>query len=194
MNTLTRSLLLMMLALSCFAGQLVAQVKDPVIVPQREMPWEKFSPAGGGFTVLLPGKPVANETPIETKIGTLINHSFIIELYPMAYMVGYAGFPSPVTDTETIRRMLDGARDQALSQKGMELKSETEIKLRTNFGRDWVVNAPSGLLRARAYWANQRLYQLVVFIPKSEAGTINSNSESLASKFLDSFALEEVKQ
>jgi hypothetical protein len=171
-----------------------ASAFTPVLFAQAGKPWEKFSPPGAGFTVLLPGRPSHEEQVAQTRIGRIINHVYALEAGGVVYMMSYADFPEPVTDPQTIKAMLDGARDNALAKTGGRLKEEKEIKLDGRMGRDWFVGIPGGLARARAYWDTQRLYQLIVLMREGKDAAAEKRREATMRKFLESFALTGASQ
>src|SRR5688572_2011965 len=157
---------------------------------QAELPWEKFSPAGGGFTVLMPGKPKVTEQEVPFGGGKLINHMYMVQANSSVYIVSYAEFPTTVTDPVVIKAMLDNARDKGVAAANGTLRSEKEIKIDDNPGREWLVAIPSGgIARARAYWVKQRLYQAFLLMPQGKNPQEEAAREAVMSKFLNSFAL-----
>lgn len=188
----------LLMLLGCTAHWTLAQNRQPsavhvgsfaqqVATTQGETAWEKFSPAGGGFSVLMPGKPKIQDQEIQTDVGKLINHLYTLSATPNLLMVSYAEFPQTVTDPAVIKAMLDNARNKAVSAAKGELKSEKEIKLGETIGREWLVTLPSirGIARARAYWADRRLYQVLILMLEEE----ETSQQTTISKFLDSFVL-----
>lgn len=187
-----------LLLVGCAAHRTLAQGVQPSVVhvdsfvqqvatTQGETAWEKFSPAGAGFSVLMPGTPKVEDQEVQTDVGKLINHMYTLSVSPNLYMVTYAEFPTTVTDPAVIRGMLDNARKHALSAAKGELKSEKEIRLGEAIGREWLVTLPSirGIARVRAYWADRRLYQVLILM-LAEAET---SQQATTAKFLDSFVL-----
>lgn len=155
----------------------------------QQKEWEKFAPSGGGFSVLMPGKPTANDQEVPTPNGKLINRMFLLDAGESAYLVAYMDFPEPVSDPARIKAMLDSARDQAIAGTRGRLKEEKEIKLGEHTGREWFVALPGGLLRARGYWVKQRVYQVVVLMPEGKDAASESAREATMARFLNSFAL-----
>ncbi|MEP6741311.1 MAG: hypothetical protein ABJB61_02345 [bacterium] len=173
----------------CTASYAVGQQSQPAHVTQTIATWEKFAPKGAGFTVLLPGKPKSEDSRVETKLGLLINHQYSLQDHGAAYMIAYAEFPGPESDEVNIAKILDGARDNAISNVKGELKSEKVMRIGRHFGREWLVRSPNAFIRARAYWVNERLYQLIMLMPP--AAETGPAYETFAAKFFDSFALTE---
>lgn len=157
--------------------------------PAAAQKWEKFAPAGGDFSVLMPGKPVKTDQEMQTAFGKLVNHMFLLQSGEAVYMVSYGDFPEPVSDPAVIKRMLDSARDNAIQATSGRLKEEKEIKLGGHTGRELLVVLPAGLTRARAYWVGKRLYQVVVLMPEGKGAAGEKAREETMAKFLDSFAL-----
>jgi hypothetical protein len=201
MNKSSRIIVLVMMLSACVVSRTVAQDRRPLAVPASgfiqqgatakvETPWEKFAPEGGGFAVLLPGKPTGSEQAVESKVGTLKHHMFLLVSGTDVYMVSYVDYPDPVTDPAVIKTMLDAGREGGLQATHGELKSEKEIKLGEYTGREWVVNIPdAGFARARAYWVSSRLYQAMVVLGDAKTIEAEKVRDATMAKFLDSFVL-----
>lgn len=173
------------------AGIVLTTVRaDPIAVGQTNKSEEKYSPQGGGFSVLMPGKPLVESEEVETPLGKLVNHIQSAEASGIYFAVMYSEFPGPVTDPNVIKQMLDNARVHGLAAVHGELKSEEEISLDGNPGREWLVRLPSGgLLRARAYWVTQRLYQVLFQSVEAREPEITKSREAEIKKFFDSFTV-----
>ncbi|MEO8434427.1 MAG: hypothetical protein ABI596_05990 [Pyrinomonadaceae bacterium] len=168
-----------------------AQFVSPAVgTTQADKPWEKFSPEGGGFTVLMPGTPTVTDQEVPFGDGKLVNHLYMVQANSSVYIASYAEFPMAVTDPAVIKAMLDNARDKGVAAANGELRSEKEIKLGENPGREWLVSIPgAGIARARAYWVKQRLYQAFLLMPEGKGAEEEAAREAVMSKFLNSFAL-----
>jgi len=152
---------------------------------------EKFSPPGAGFSVLLPGKPKTEVQDLDTEIGKVTNHMYLVDAPGVSYAVMYAEFPAPVTDPEVARGMFDNARMLAVAAVRGEVKSETEITLSGYPGRELLVSMPGGLglLRARMYMVGQFFYQAITLnAPERKAETLKLR-EAEVKRFFDSFTL-----
>ena len=152
---------------------------------------EKFSPPGAGFSVLLPGKPKTEVQDLDTEIGKVTNHMYLVDAPGVSYAVMYAEFPAPVTDPEVARGMFDNARMLAVAALRGVVKSETEITLSGYLGRELLVSMPGGLglLRARMYMVDQFFYQAITLsAPERKAETLKLR-EAEVKRFFDSFTL-----
>src|SRR5205085_11143009 len=63
---------------------------------QRVKSWRNFSPAAGGFTVLLPGKPTAETN----QYGSVTEHSYIVDADWATYAVAYYEYSKALSDPE----------------------------------------------------------------------------------------------
>jgi len=118
----------------------------------------------------------------------------MLETKLAGYVVSYVVFSDDVTDPARIKDLLDRGREGGLASSGATLKSEKEIKLNDYFGREWLMELPSGLsATARAYWVKRRLFQTVfVTTPKSDDSPETKRlRQEAATKFLDSFTLSD---
>lgn len=201
MNMFYGRIVLVLVMSACAVSQAVAQDRTSQAVygrrfmqqaatTQADAPWEKVAPEGGGFAALFPGKPTGNDQAIESKMGTLRHHIYSLETADSYFMVSYVDYPGPVTDPALIKTMLDAGREGGLAATHGELKSEKEIRIGENLGREWVVSIPGGgIAHARAYWVSRRLYQAVIMMPETKDVEAEKSREATMSKFLNSFVL-----
>ncbi len=186
MKTLAYCLLILSWAFISAAGQQTALIgEDPKA-------WQKISPPSAGFTILMPGRPAEEKQSVDTKLGKIENYTFIVKTGTAVYGAMYGDFPEVVSDPSTIKAMLDGARDNAISTARGKLVREDQISLANYAGREWFVELPGDLvLSARAFWVQRRLYQLIVVMPR--AANLPADARKLrqeaVSKFFDSFKL-----
>jgi hypothetical protein len=145
--------------------------------------FKEFTSTEGRFKVLMPGTPTEKT---ETASGVTMK-IFSVEGRNGAYAVAFADMPIPAGESEAqIHKRLNGARDGAVANVKGLLKTETKITLsEKHLGREFEASLPEqkGMLRARIYLVNQRLYQIMV------VGKPEWTSSSEATKFLESFTL-----
>jgi TonB family protein len=162
--------------------------------------WKEFTSAEGRFTVLMPGVPTAESTPVETAAGRIKMHSYILQTNFGTYGVMYGDLPWYSDEPNPGR--LDSARNEALS-KGGRLLSESDVTLGGIVGRELLVDKDGYVLRARMFLVKERLYQAIIITRANVAfntGRPSSNPnertdfyEANVTKFLDSFKLTEVE-
>jgi hypothetical protein len=179
-----------LLALILVTATLSFTVTAQTAPAQTEREWEKFSPAGSGFSVLMPGKVTEQDRPVEGGKGPLTNHIFYSDLGGDVFMVTYLQFPDPVTDAAAIKTMLDNGRDRGLEGSKGTLESETEITLDGYSGREWRMNLPKDLkVRAKAYWVSRTLYQVLVITDAVKTPQAEKATADRMTKFFNSFSL-----
>lgn len=163
------------------SGDLVTEIEE----------WKRFSPSAMGFSVLLPSRPTVTDQTIENPTGNIINHVYYSEFRSDVFMVTVAKFPEPISDKDRIKLMLDNGRDNGLSGSKAQLKSEKEITLDGNYGREWEMVLPKSIrARSRAYWVTDTLYQLIALVPEVQTPQIAKESDVRVFKFLESFELK----
>jgi TonB family protein len=188
----------------CSVNYCFAQSGDPPTpaIEYNERAWKEFSPPAGGFTVLMPGTPDLTTIEVETPVGKLPHARYAVITGTAAYLVSYTDHPYKSEDPEAVKRALDAGRDNVLAQDpGMNVKllSEREIALEGHAGREWLFHGNGFVLRARAYFVNGRIYQLVLSAPPNLAFKNGRPSadpqdrtefyEMISARFLDSFKL-----
>jgi hypothetical protein len=179
-----------LLALILVTATLSFTVTAQTAPAQTEREWEKFSPAGSGFSVLMPGKVTEQERPVDVGRGPLTTHIFYSDLGGDVFMVSYLQFPDPVTDAASIKVMLDNGRDRVVAASKGTLESETEITLDGYSGREWRTTFPKDLkARARAYWVSRTLYQVVVITDAVKTPQAEKVTADHMTKFFNSFSL-----
>ena len=114
-------------------------------------------------------------------------HMFLAEQGQESWAVVYADYPEEVVQASDPDAMLDGAVAGAASNVGGEVVSKAEIALDGSPGRECTIslvqNGQDMVLRARIFLVGNRLYQIMVIVPKGE-----ENSQEIDS-FLQSFQL-----
>lgn len=151
--------------------------------------WTEFSSGPGNFSVLLPGTPEEQTQSVDTPAGSIDIHMFLLDQGSSAFMVGYSDYPESLIAQADPMLLLDGARDGAVGNVGGTMRSERELTLNSNPGREIKFDVPDssdlpggGYAVARLYLVQNRLYQVIGMAKKDV-------SEEEIIKFLDSFTL-----
>ena len=146
--------------------------------------WVRFSPPGGGFSILMPFQPSAMITTNDTAAGQLVMTQFTAEPSTVvAFSVLQNRFPAKMNVKES-KRLFDGGLKGALGADG-RLISDSSISLRGHAGRDWRFEKFKGkaLISMRVYLVDHEFYQTACVMPKSRA------CPKHIQEFLDSFDL-----
>jgi hypothetical protein len=151
----------------------------------QQATWTELKPGDGAIVVSMPGDPKAQVQRVATQAGDIEVHSFVLEKKDIAYSVTYNDFPAALLSDGNSDRMLNGARDGAVSSVKGKLLTDTGIALQEFPGREINIEAPDGkhTVVSRIYLVKSRLYQISVAVPNEDL-----QREDVA-KFLDSFKL-----
>jgi hypothetical protein len=145
---------------------------------------KEFSSAEGGFKVKMPGSPKKQSQPAA---GTTL-HTYSVEGRSGAMIASYGDMPIPAKEPEAkIQDRLDGARQGMLKNVNATLVKETKIQLPGGHpGREITADLPAGkgIMRARIFLVDTRLYQILV------VGVPTFANSTDATTFLESFELK----
>ncbi len=131
--------------------------------------WDLTKASDGSFQIYLPAKPTYGSEDIETAIGPVKMHTYIVELNEgnTAYGMIYSDYPGLDLDLVDPDEMLLGAQEGLLSRfPGATLNTERKIKLGNFPGRDLEFVQRSGgetIYGAwRLYMVRNRMYQVSI--------------------------------
>jgi hypothetical protein len=146
--------------------------------------WKPFAPQFGGFSVLVPGKPMQHKQNVKTAAGIVAVTFYTVAKDAETYLVGYSDFPETAVKPGTEEKHLDNAKDGAIARAKGTLESEKNIKLGKHVGRELLIRGEDKFVRTRIYAVNKRLYQTMM------VGAKDSVLGKDADRFLDSFKLK----
>ncbi|MEB3268221.1 MAG: hypothetical protein VKJ09_06760 [Leptolyngbya sp.] len=151
---------------------------------------ETFTSDNGGFVVSTPIVLEEATQSVDTAVGPIDIYTYTAEDRNAAYVVAYSDYPAEIVAQNDPATMLNGSRDGAVGNVGGTLISEDEIELGGNPGRSLVIDAQTedgqaATVNARIYLVDNRLYQVLVVVPKGEEDKVDIQG------FLDSFTLTE---
>ena len=187
----------MILLVALLCGSVVAQRRSGT-KDGNASGWKEFSSAEGQFTVSLPGTPMADIASVGTPFGQLKSHFLVLETGTFLYYVSYVDLPGGPETPEETKEALDMSRDRALAKH--RLISEKDITLDGILGRELLVQRDTGvILKGRFFYANQRLYHVILTAPPNVVfrdGKPSPNAkdqtdlfEKTSARFFDSFKL-----
>jgi hypothetical protein len=138
---------------------------------QENLPagWRVITSKEGRFTVALPGTPTQTKQRVWTAAASLDVHLFVLDTkQDGAYVVSYCDLPADEVKPGSEQQRLDLARDGAVSNARGKLRSEKEITLNGNPGREIEIEADKGQrVLLRMIVVKQRLYQTMAMGPAS---------------------------
>jgi len=151
----------------------------------RAEDWKKFESRDGCFSVQMPGTPTLKTEKVPTVVGDVELHAYTSELADDggAVFVAYMELPKEVLGSFDVKAGLEGGVNGAANGANGKVKSKTWIKLGDHTGIDADIELLGGLAMARyrAYFANGKMYQVMVIMP------ILKIDNSTVSKVFDSF-------
>lgn len=177
------------IVLSGFTGVAFSQTNknSPVKVSVSSAPkWKLFTAPDGGFTVLMPGNPKVTSQTQKTFMGEINLQVFVAQppKQEVAYIVAFNDFPDSYGKMANPDEVLKNAQAMALKTTQSNLISERSIRSSNGQpGREIVyVNTGGKITKNRMYFAEGRLYQVMVittkrqqkYLVKSIAGYLNS--------------------
>lgn len=148
--------------------------------------WREVSPPGGGFAVLLPGKPRHEARTIVLDGAEVTMRMVSVHADGLAFGAGYADFP-PGADAAALARRVTATRDALIANIGGRLTAQSEIALEGHRGTDFRargrVRDAEYFVAGRVYAVGDRLYQIAVI------GRADAAAWADAELFLGSFRL-----
>lgn len=160
--------------------------------------WQQFSTAGCKCAILMPQPPLPKTTTKNTEAGPITTTVYMVGMgHDKAFGFSYAVMPAAVEQqieqlpTEKVMAALRHSGEQALNRfGGGRLLHEIPYTLGDTYpGIEDVFELPNyagGSLevRSRAFQVNDRIYAILVVLPKDQIYSANAN------KFIDSFHLQ----
>jgi TonB family protein len=185
----------------CLAQNKSTDPPQKPIVEYNQNAWREFLSPEGRFSIRMPGIPAQQSKETETVRGKVVMVLHMLETDSAVYMASYADLGVNSSDPVVVNRMLDGGRDQMLSNSTKKLLREGKLTLGDYSGREWVVEELELTLLTRAYFVSGRMYQTIIAMETKRAfktGKASANPgdftdffKMVSSSFLDSFRLIE---
>ena len=149
---------------------------------------KEFRSKSGNFSVKAPAQLAEQPQTVDRSSGKTEAHTYLAERDGILYVAAYSVFNDEILTQGNPEGFLNNARDSMLASINGKLVLETRKSLRDYPGRELVVNmkmvdGTDGVMKARIYLVENRLYQLMVI-----AGTQDAGAETIT-QFLDSFKL-----
>ena len=164
------------------AGLLVLLLSTVAVAQDEQLPapWAKFEHEAGGFSVLMPGKPV--ETITQRPKYTL--HSFTVTLGRSVFSVSYSDYvPEVKLDDSSVTSNIEKFNKNL----GATLLTTREIKIDGHTGVEFTAETPALNVKSRVFVIGKRMYQTAALVFKDVDDTISVN------RFFDSFKLTSAK-
>jgi hypothetical protein len=174
-----------MLARSALACSLLL-LMTTTLPGQEDAAWKEKSYAEQGFAILFPPGNTANSSNTRTtKYGSSQVTVHVVVKGNDGFAAGTQSYTAKTTKGKSAEQMLDICRNESAQEVQGRLVSEKKIKLDKKYpGRELQIVAGDGkTIRARIFWANQKMYLTMVMGSEAFVGSAD------AEKFLGSFKL-----
>lgn len=145
--------------------------------------WKPYNSAPGKFSIDFPGTPETRSQDITTRVGKVKMHLFQVAKGQSAFLVSYSDYPASAIKGSDPKKMLDGARDGAVSNVQGKLLSEKGMSIGGNPGRELKVEAKGLSMTQRMFLVKNRLYQVLALVP------IDRPNNPDVPRFLNSFKI-----
>jgi hypothetical protein len=148
--------------------------------------WHPFAPAGGGFTVLMPGHATEQKKKIAApqSMSEMVLFDSPLQKADTHCVAGYTDYGVIEFPAGTEDKRLDNARDGAVLSSRGKLSGEKSLLLDVYPGRELTIAMEGDrTVIMRIYAVKNRLYQVAV------VGNSEAVASANATKFLDSFKL-----
>ncbi|MFZ1085802.1 MAG: hypothetical protein WAN35_12630 [Terracidiphilus sp.] len=146
----------------------------------QALEWKTYSYPAQGFSASFPSKPILQKRDIPTATGCFLR-SYLAKSGPASFFVGICEHGAAAAG-KNAGTMLQGAKNEILSNSNSHLVSEKKITLGNCHGVEFEADNYEAHFSARIYMAGTTLYQTLTVFP---LGRPNAN----AKRFLDSFQL-----
>jgi hypothetical protein len=147
--------------------------------------WKAFTSKDGRFTVEFPGAPnEAAPQQVQTAVGPLETHLFTLELPNVAfYAIAYVDYPKDKVGDKSIDSMLESAKDGAVAKVQGTLVDEQKKDFNGNKGLELKIEAKDLMLFGRLMFVQNRLYQILVVVPKPKSGEVPADVTHFENSF-----------
>jgi hypothetical protein len=150
--------------------------------------FKEFRSDEGRFTVLMPGKPKAQNQTMDTPVGKVDMVMYMASSGKAGCAVAYADYPEQLINSTDPQKTLDGARNGAIKNVSGRLVSETSISFHGLPARDVRIEIPNkAFVTARFILASPRFYELMLIAPTDKG------HEQDISQFFNSFTIDGIK-
>jgi hypothetical protein len=179
--------------LACIAIGLLIQSCVGCLAREPELSdFKPFTSKEGRFTVEFPGDPTATEQQVDSLIGKMTVHIFLLRIgNEYEYSTDYNDLPGTVTKAQmkafNLEGAFKGARDGIIRATKSKVTKETKIKLDKWPGREWELEGTGDGnedFRWRYYVVNTRQYQICIGWLKGY-----EPPKAIADKFFDSLKI-----
>lgn len=164
----------------------VSQPKPTVTQPVQPQ-WKLFTAPDGRFTILMPGMPKLETQTQKTYMGEIQLQLFVAQPpdQEVAYLVAYNDFPYSYGQLANPQEILNKAQYMALKTTQSNLVKQRNIRSSNGHpGREiQYINSGGKITKNRMYFAEGRLYQVMVISTKKQQKTLSGTMTGYLNSF-----------
>ena len=141
----------------------------PWVLALQATDWVRVAPVGGGFTVMMPGKPEEEVKPGQD----FTSHLFTVTTDKAIYLAAYADY-APKIKLNVIAELVAN-RDNFLKALDAKLIDNKEITMDGHTGLEFTGESDQALFKSRVYLFGNRVHQIgvAVFKGKDDAANVD---------------------
>lgn len=148
--------------------------------------WQQFTYLQAGFAVRMPKIPKEVTEEIGTSFGKLNVHTLSAQQSGIGYLAVYANYPNNDSRQPSRQQILQTWKQEFVNAAGLQILQERQIDFNGYPGTEIRYTNDSGEIgKARFYFVEQRIYQVLAATSKQESDRFRENAD----RFLDSFEL-----
>jgi len=142
-------------------AQAPALPPPPPVAEYSPANWKELRSVEGGFAVSMPGVLAISSEQVDTNLGRIVMHLYVVETKLGEYGVSYSDLPFRVDNAADIKQVLDGARDEILAN-GAKLLSENDVTIEGALGRETIIQKAGIIGRHWMFFVEGRMYALIL--------------------------------
>jgi len=139
----------------------------PSIFAFQVTDWAKVAPVGGGFSVMMPGKPEEEVKPGKD----FTSHLFTVTTDKAIYLVGYGDYAPNIK--LNVSGELVANRDNFLKALDAKLIESKEISMDGHAGLEFTGESDQASFKSRVYLFGNRIHQIGVAVFKGKEDAAN---------------------
>ncbi len=131
--------------------------------------WLKVAPAGGGFSIMMPGKAEEKVEPSEN----FTFYSFTVTGAKAVYLASYGDYAASIKLNPEAELLAN--RDNFLKGLNAKLIESKKVTLDGRTGLEFTGENDQGWYKSRVYLLGNRVHQIAVAVPRGQDDTDNAN-------------------
>lgn len=203
MKLLARAaMLLALLSSLSFVSQAQDDSSKPPFIEYDASKWETFISPIGHFSVMMPGEPGYTKLEVESEIGLLPSHAYLVRTSAGNFLVNVTELPIAPPSPQEMKALLKDIFGDVRKDKNKKIWVERDLKIAGHDGLEVLIEDGDMMLVDKVFMTRNVVYHLMLFVspatmfkngkPSSSPSDHTEFYQTLATKFFDSFKLNPV--